>query len=83
MELEGRVDLAIGWDGSRIVGAAVGARRPQLAARLLQGLTPDDAAARVPRVFSLCAHAQALAARLALLAAQGLTMPAEITVAPA
>jgi hypothetical protein len=77
MELEGRVNLAIGWDGSRVVGAGVRARRPQVAARLLQGLPPGEAAARVPRVFSLCAQAQALASRLALLAAQGLTMPVE------
>jgi hypothetical protein len=75
MELEGRVELVIGWDGSRIVGATVRSRRPQLAARLLQGLAPDAVAARVPQVFSLCARAQALAARLALLAAQGEAMP--------
>ncbi|HEY5762312.1 MAG TPA: nickel-dependent hydrogenase large subunit [Rhodocyclaceae bacterium] len=77
MELEGRVELVVDWDGRAIVRASVRSRRAQVAARLLRGLPPDAAAARVPLVFSLCARAQALAARLALLQAQGQTMEAD------
>lgn len=71
MGIEGSVEVRVGWDGQRITEAAVRSQRPQVAGRLLVGLPPDVAAARVPLVYSLCARAQGLAAGLALDAAQG------------
>ncbi len=60
--------LRISPDGGREVEIA--STRPQAAA-LLRGKTPEQAARMVPLLFSLCGGAQGVAARLALLAAQG------------
>lgn len=66
----GGVTLTLGWDGRHVVAARVACRRPQ-AAHLLEGRPVAEAAALVPRLFSLCAGAQGVAADLALAAAQG------------
>lgn len=51
---------------------------PRLAAeQLFVGRTPADAIALAPRLFSLCGHAQQLAATLALAAASGQPVPAD------
>ncbi|HEX5802214.1 MAG TPA: nickel-dependent hydrogenase large subunit [Azospira sp.] len=69
---QGTVRLRVCWDGEggRIVAAGVDCRRPQ-AASLLVGRAPAEALALVPRLFSLCARAQAAAAQLAAAAAAG------------
>jgi hypothetical protein len=61
--------LIVSWDGQRIVAAEVVSTRPQ-AARILLGQAAERAQELVPRLFSLCGHAQGVAARLALLAAR-------------
>lgn len=66
----GGVTLMLGWDGRQVVTARVTCERPQ-AARLLEGRPVAEATALVPRLFSLCAGAQGVAARLAVAAAQG------------
>jgi uptake hydrogenase large subunit len=57
---EGRVDLRLDWDGERVVAATVRSRRPQ-PRRLLLGQPPEHARQVIPRLYSLCGDAQAVA----------------------
>jgi uptake hydrogenase large subunit len=57
---EGRVDLRLVWDGVAVVGAEVRSRRPQ-PQRLLLGQAPGHARVVIPRLYSLCGDAQAVA----------------------
>lgn len=66
----GRLTLTVRWDGRHCTGASVASTRATADA-LLSGRNADEAAALVPRLFSLCGRAQGHAARLALAAARG------------
>jgi hypothetical protein len=70
---EGRVDLHLDWDGERIVAATVRSLRPQ-PRRLLLGHPPEQARQVIPRLYSLCGDAQAVAVDVVL----GLLDPAGI-----
>ncbi len=58
------------------MGVDVESTRPLIAGRLAVGKTADEAAAMLPRLYSICGHAQAAAARSALDAAAGVATPA-------
>lgn len=76
MSLQGELTVRLAWDGRRIVGVDVESTRPLIAGRLAVGKTADEAAAMLPRLYSICGHAQAAAARSALDAAAGVATPA-------
>ncbi|AGA33709.1 nickel-dependent hydrogenase, large subunit [Thioalkalivibrio nitratireducens DSM 14787] len=57
---EGRVELRIRWNGDAVTAATVQSHRPQ-PGRLLRGQPPAQALAVIPRLFSLCGDAQAVA----------------------
>jgi hypothetical protein len=71
MDSEGRVQVTVAWDGSRIRAVRIDSTRPDLAHALLAGRRADEAKALLPRVFSICARAQATALATALDAARG------------
>jgi hypothetical protein len=58
------------WDGRRVTAVQVVLRRPS-GAPLLVGRSAAEVVEWVPRLYSLCAKAQGVAARLALNAARG------------
>lgn len=64
----GAMRLAARRQGRRIVAIEVDNPRPQ-AARVLEGRTVDEALKMVPALFSLCSHAQRIAAQAACVAA--------------
>ncbi|MBS0347210.1 MAG: hypothetical protein JSR69_12220 [Proteobacteria bacterium] len=66
--LAGGLRISARWADGGLHDWRVNLRRPPVAKALL-GLTPDEALSRVPLYYSLCAHAQREAGRLALLAA--------------
>ena len=78
--IEGELTVRLDWDGRRVRKATVRSTRPFAAARVLVGRTPAEAARMVPRLFSICAHAQGAAAAGAVEAATGRT-PAAATLA--
>lgn len=59
--IEGYVNLRVNWDGTRIVSAQVGSRRPDAAA-VLRERPLEEAAVLIPRLFSVCGRAQAMLA---------------------
>lgn len=65
----GSLQLSLTWDGAQIVAARVVSTRPPVA-RALCGLSAARVLEVVPRLFSLCRHAQGAAARLSLQAAR-------------
>jgi len=69
--IEGELTVRLDWDGRRVRRVTVRSTRPFAAARVLVGRTVDEAAAMVPRLFSVCAHAQGAAAAGAVEAAAG------------
>lgn len=71
MDLEGSIRVAVAWDGRRIRGVRIASTRPDVAPALLAGRRADDAPALLPRIFSICARAQAAASATALDAARG------------
>lgn len=71
MNPEGDIVLHVAWDGHAVQGVEIASTRPDVGARLLSGRSPEDVAALVPRLFSVCGASQGLAARLALAAAAG------------
>ncbi len=71
MAIEGDLTVRLDWDGRRVRKATVRSTRPFVAARVLTGRTPDDAARVAPRLFSICAQAQGAAAAGAVEAATG------------
>jgi hypothetical protein len=73
MSAEGELALRVAWDGHAVCDVDVTSTRPDVAAAMLAGRSPQDVASLVPRVFSICAVSQATAARLALAAAGGVT----------
>jgi Ni,Fe-hydrogenase I large subunit len=71
MSIEGELTVRVGLRGNGVAAVEVASTRPQLAQKLLAGQSAEEALARVPRLFSICGRSQAVAAQLALAAAQG------------
>jgi hypothetical protein len=71
MDVEGSVQVTADWDGSRIRAVRVRSTRSDAAQALVAGRLAHDAEAVLPRVFSICARAQATAVAAALDAARG------------
>ena len=67
--IEGNLTVRIAWDGRQVRRVTILSSRPFAIPRVLAGRTPDEAAAMVPRLFSICAGAQGSAAAAALDAA--------------
>jgi len=68
---EGALTVHLSWDGRRVRDVAISSSRPFAIGRLLTGRDPDEAAALLTRLYSLCAEAQGAAAHCALDAARG------------
>jgi len=66
MSLEGELLVRLEWNGARVERVNVESTRRDAAARILRGRTAPEALAWLPRVFSVCATAQAVAAQHAL-----------------
>ena len=71
MSLEGDLTVRLAWDGRRVVRVDIASTRPLIAGRLVAGRSAADAAAMLPRLYSICGRAQRAAARSALAAAAG------------
>lgn len=71
MSLQGELTVRLAWDGRRVVQVDIHSSRPLIAGRLVAGKLPAEAAAMLPRLFSICGRAQAAAAASALDAAAG------------
>jgi hypothetical protein len=71
----GRVAVNLQVAGGRVAAAVAASVRPRVA-RVLAGQPAGRAVELVPLLFSICGRAQGTAARLALAAARGETMPA-------
>lgn len=69
--IEGELTVRLDCDPRRVRRVTVRSTRPFAAARVLAGRSPDDAVRMVPRLFSICAHAQGAAAAGATEAASG------------
>ena len=69
MAIEGELIVRLDCTARRVRQVTVRSTRPMLAARVLAGRTPTDAAAMVRRLFSICSGAQGAAAAAALAAA--------------
>ena len=69
MVIEGELTVHLGCEGRRVRRVTVRSTRPMIAARVLTGRTAADAAATVPRLFSICSGAQGAASAAALAAA--------------
>jgi hypothetical protein len=74
MNPEGELALEVAWDGHAVRSVEVASTRPDVASRVLAGRSSDDVIAMVPRLFSICADSQGVAARLALDATHGRTI---------
>lgn len=75
--LEGDIRVTLFLQGDSVERVDIASSRPQLAQRLLTGCTPQEAARRIGRVYSLCGRAQRLAAEAAAEAAAGEAVPAD------
>jgi Ni,Fe-hydrogenase I large subunit len=73
--IEGELIVRLDHDGRHLRQVTVRSTRPMLAARVLTGRSAADAAATVPRLFSLCGRAQGAAAASALIAAGATGLP--------
>ena len=71
MNLEGELVVRLSVDDTVARDVTIRSSRPLAAARVLCGRPVRDAAALVPRLYSVCARAQGAAAAAALDAAQG------------
>ena len=71
MTVEGELTVRLDWDGRRVQGVTIRSSRPFAVAQALAGRAPEEAAAMVPRLYSLCAEAQGAAAASAAAAATG------------
>ncbi len=76
----GRVDIALRWKEGRVAEVSVRALRPT-AADAMRGRTADEAQRLLPMLYSICGVAQGAAARLALAAARGETVPSQVDAA--
>jgi len=57
MSIEGELVVRVAWDGYLVRDARIESSRPLAASSVLEGIAPDEAAARVPRLFSICRRA--------------------------
>ena len=73
----GCVRLRIGSADGRVSSVSVASERPAVAERL-RGRPADEAVRLVPLLFALCGQAQGRAATLALAAARGTEVPAQL-----
>jgi Ni,Fe-hydrogenase I large subunit len=71
MSLEGDLAVRLAWDGRRVRWVDIESTRPFVAGRLMAGRGGAEAAAMLPRLYSICAHAQGAAASGAVAAASG------------
>jgi uptake hydrogenase large subunit len=67
--IEGELIVRLGCEARRVRQVTVRSTRPTIAARVLAGKAPADAASTVRRLFSICGGAQGAAAAAALAAA--------------
>ena len=67
--IEGELTVRLDCSARRVRQVIVRSTRPVIAARVLAGRTPADAAAMVRRLFGICSGAQGAAAAAALVAA--------------
>lgn len=72
------LSLQLTLRGSRIAAVAVASTRFELPAQLTTGRTADELADMMPRLYSICAHAQGAAAAAALDAAGGRAVPDDV-----
>lgn len=77
MTIEGELIVRLDCSERRVRRVTVRSTRPLIAARVLVGKTAIDAAAMVPKLFSLCGVAQGAAAAVALAAAGATVLKAE------
>ena len=77
MTIEGELIVRLDCSERRVRRVTVRSTRPVIAARVLLGKTAIDAAAMVPKLFSLCGGAQGAAAAVALAAAGATAFKAE------
>jgi Ni,Fe-hydrogenase I large subunit len=75
MDIEGNLRVTVEWDGHRVRGVRVASTRADVAQVLVGGRPADDARALLPRIFSICARAQAAGVAAALDAARGTQSP--------
>ncbi len=71
MSIEGDLAVRLAWDGQRVLRVDIDSTRPFVAGRLMAGRGGAEAAAMLPRLYSICAHAQGAAASGAVEAATG------------
>lgn len=71
MAIEGEIAVTLDWDGTRVRRVIVRSSRPFAASRVLVGREPSVAVAMAPRLFSICAQAQAAASSSAVAMAGG------------
>lgn len=76
----GCVRLRIGSADGRVSSVSVASERPAVA-QYLRGRPADEAVRLVPLLFALCGQAQGRAAALALAAARGMEVPAQLDAA--
>jgi hypothetical protein len=72
MPIEGEIAVRLERAAGRVCRVSIRSTRPLAAARVLVGRRAGDAAALLPRLYSVCASAQGSACALALEAAGGL-----------
>lgn len=78
MNAEAGLTLRLTLRNGRIAALDVESTRFDLPAVLTVGRTPADVAATIPRLFSICAHAQGAAAAAALDAARGIIVTEDV-----
>jgi Ni,Fe-hydrogenase I large subunit len=78
MAIEGELIVRLDCSARRVRQVTVRSTRPMIAARVLAGRTPADAAAMVRRIFSICSGAQGAAAAAALDAAGAIALTQEL-----
>ena len=66
---EGALRVGLRVEGGRVAGVRLSSSRPDIAGQLLSGRSRAEAAALVPRLFSVCAQSQSVASALACAAA--------------
>jgi hypothetical protein len=71
MSIEGEIAVALARAAGRVTRVSIRSSRPLATARVLVGRRIGEAAALVPRLYSVCANAQGAAAASALAAAAG------------
>jgi len=71
MGLEGELRVHVWLRDGRITRVQLQSTRPDVAATLLQGRSPQELTTAVPRLFAICGASQGVACRLALAGAAG------------